>query len=105
MGVTTARYVVGRVPSCSLSGHVGECRGPEQTSGGQCAETKPACFRTFDGLFGSMHGLGPRRYGRFPAEAVGEAPDFLDDEVDRFGAAVADPVGVERGQNVVLPRP
>jgi hypothetical protein len=37
------------------------------------------------------------------SEAVGQAPGLLDDEVDGLGAAVADPVGVEAGQDVVLP--
>jgi hypothetical protein len=37
------------------------------------------------------------------SEAVGESAGLLDDQVDRFGAAVGDPVGVESGQDVLLP--
>lgn len=36
-------------------------------------------------------------------ESVGEATDFFDDEVDGFGAAVADAVGVEVGQDLAFP--
>lgn len=37
------------------------------------------------------------------AEAVRESAGLLDDEVDRLGAAVADAVGVEVGQELVPP--
>ena len=33
-------------------------------------------------------------------ESVGEPADLLDDQVDRFGAAIADAVGVEVGQDL-----
>jgi hypothetical protein len=36
------------------------------------------------------------------SEAVGESAGLLDEEVDGLGAAVADPVGVESGEHVVL---
>jgi hypothetical protein len=36
-------------------------------------------------------------------EAVRQPAGLLDDEVDRFGAAVADAVGVEPGQDVGSP--
>src|SRR5689334_15153378 len=36
-------------------------------------------------------------------ESVGEPADFFDDEVDGFGAAVADAVGVEVGQDLGFP--
>jgi hypothetical protein len=39
------------------------------------------------------------------AEPVGEASGLLDDEVDRFGAAVADLVDLEPGQDVLLLSP
>ncbi len=37
------------------------------------------------------------------AESVGEAACFLDHSVDRLGAAVAHPTGVEVGQDLLLP--
>jgi hypothetical protein len=36
-------------------------------------------------------------------ESVGEATDFFDDQVDGFGAAVADAAGVEVGQDLAFP--
>ena len=39
------------------------------------------------------------------AEAVGEGAGLLDDQVDRFGAAVGDPTGVEVGQDLRSPGP
>jgi hypothetical protein len=36
-------------------------------------------------------------------ESVGEPADFLDDEVDRFSAAIADAVGVELSQDLGFP--
>ena len=38
------------------------------------------------------------------SEAVGESTDLLDDQVDGFGAAVGDAVGVEVGEHLLLPR-
>jgi hypothetical protein len=39
------------------------------------------------------------------AEAVGQASGLLDEEVDGFGAAVGDAVGLEAGQDVLAPHP
>jgi hypothetical protein len=36
-------------------------------------------------------------------ESVGQSADFFDDQVDGFGAAVADAVGVEVGQDLAFP--
>jgi hypothetical protein len=36
-------------------------------------------------------------------ESVGEPANFLDDEVDSLGAAVADAVGIDVGQDLSLP--
>ena len=36
-------------------------------------------------------------------ESVGQSTDFFDDQVDGFGAAVADAVGVEVGQDLAFP--
>ena len=35
-------------------------------------------------------------------ESVGQSTDFFDDQVDGFGAAVADAVGVEVGQDLAF---
>src|SRR5215218_10998262 len=37
------------------------------------------------------------------SESVSQPTDFLDDQVDRLGAAVGDAVGVEVGQHLLLP--
>src|SRR5271157_6055448 len=37
------------------------------------------------------------------AEAVPDAQDFLDQQVDRFGGAVADSAGAEVGQELIAP--
>jgi hypothetical protein len=37
------------------------------------------------------------------SEAVSQPAGFLDDEVDGFGAAVADPLGVEPGEDMLTP--
>ena len=37
------------------------------------------------------------------AEAVSDPQDFLDQQVDRFGGAIADSAGAEEGQELLAP--